>query len=172
MNVKFYFFIIITFFVSLIFLLSCSRPERHYESSYEVVKMSRTDFENAVKITSPVKMKKAGKIYIKDNYLFIGDTNSGFHIYDNSNPEKPISIAFLEMPGVTDIAIRNDVFYANQAVDLIAFKLDIDKKQVQILKRIKNTFPELESPDRFDGYVKDDEVIVDWNEKGKSDEKN
>ena len=36
----------------------------------------------------------AGKIYIKDNYIFLNDVNKGIHVYDNSNPAAPRQIAF------------------------------------------------------------------------------
>jgi len=132
-------------------------------SAYKPTYMSRVDFENSIKISGPQTMKKAGKIYLKENYMFIGDLNRGFHVYKNDNPENPILIAFIEIPGITDIAIRDDVFYANQAVDLIAFKLNIENQQIQIVKRIPNTFPELISPDGFIQKVGQDQIVVDWN---------
>jgi len=156
--------------IAIVFLLlfslssmTCEEPNWQSYSNYKAVTMSRIDFENSIKMTVPQPMKKAGKIYIKDDYMFIGDLNRGFHIYKNENPENPVLIAFIEIPGVTDIAIREDVFYANQAVDLIAFKLNIENQQVQILKRIPNIFPELISPDGFIQNVEADQVVVDWN---------
>lgn len=151
----------------ILFSLSSMTCERDDEwrgpSNYSATIMTRTDFENSIKMTAPQTMKKAGKIYLKDNYMFIGDANRGFHIYNNVNPENPILIAFIEIPGVTDIAIRDEVFYANQAVDLIAFKLNIENQQVQILKRIPNTFPELVSPDGYLQNVGEGKIVVDWN---------
>lgn len=151
----------------ILFSLSSMTCEREDEwrghSKYKATTMSRLDFENSIKMTAPQTMKKAGKIYLKDNYMFIGDLNRGFHIYNNENPENPVLIGFIEIPGVTDIAIRDQVFYANQAVDLIAFKLNVENQQVQILKRIPNTFPELISPDGFLQNVGEGQIVVDWN---------
>ena len=157
--------------LALLFLMSFTlssmtcetNDDRLRGSAYKATYMKRSDFENSIKITGPNVVKKAGKIYLKDQYMFIGDTNRGFHIYDNTNNDNPILIAFLEMPGVTDIAIRGDVFYANQAVDLIAFKINYDSKQIEILKRIPNTFPEIVSPDGYIQNVGLDNVVVDWN---------
>jgi len=154
--------------ISVLFSLnSCiyNDDNGHYQygSAYNPVYMKRSDFENSVKVTAPKQMVKPGKIYVKDHYLFIGDTNKGFHVYNNQDPTNPILISFIEIPGVTDIAIRNDVFYANQAVDLIAFKLDITNQKINVVKRIPNTFPDLVSPDGFIQNVGNENVVVDWN---------
>lgn len=147
--------------------ISCVRETdddySNYGSAFKAQTMKRADFENSIKLSSPKEMKKAGKIYLKDNFMFIGDTNRGFHIYDNTDPNNPTLVNFLEIPGVTDIAIRNNVFYANQAVDLVAFKLDLQTKQLQVLKRVPKTFPEKVSPDGYIQNVGSDEVVVDWN---------
>lgn len=157
----------ITILFLLVFTLSSMTCEGgddwRSRSNYKPTTMSRADFENSIKMSAPQTMKKAGKIYLKDNYMFIGDSNRGFHIYKNDNPENPVLIAFIEIPGVTDIAIRDDIFYANQAVDLIAFKLNVENQQVQIVKRIPNTFPELVSPDGYVQNVGQDQIVVDWN---------
>lgn len=151
--------------IVLFLLNNCARrPERSMtEPKYIETVMNRGEFENSVKISPPQKINKAGKIYLKDNYIFIGDTNKGFHIFDNSNPGTPLAIGFIEMPGVTDIAIREDVFYANQAVDLVTFKLKMETKEVEVLKRIRNTFPALVSPDGIHAFSDSTQVVVDWN---------
>ena len=48
----------------------------NYGSAFKAQTMKRADFENSIKVSSPKEMKKAGKIYLKDNFMFIGDTNA------------------------------------------------------------------------------------------------
>lgn len=145
-------------------MMSCPGKERmyYYESDYEPEIMKREVFEKSIEVETPHTMQNAGKIYLKDQLLFLGDTNKGFHIYDNSDPEKPVAVAFLRIPGATDLAIRDNVLYVNQATDLVALSYDIATKKVTIHKRIANTFPSLRSPEGSLGYPKEDEVIVDW----------
>lgn len=131
----------------------------HY-SQYEPIIMSREQLENSIKMTTPKNMVKAGKIYVKDSYIFITDENKGFHIYDNSNPNAPKLTGFLEVPGATDMAIKNNTIYINQAVDLVA--VTINNNAVTIHKRIKNTFPQKNSPDGWQHYAGENEIIVDW----------
>lgn len=129
-------------------------------SQYQAVTMSREQLQNSVKISAPRSMIKAGKIYVKDNFIFITDENKGFHIYDNTNPNAPTLVNFLEVPGATDMAIKNNTIYINQAVDLIA--ITINNGTVNVQKRIANTFPQKISPDGWSHNVGNDEIIVDW----------
>jgi len=135
-------------------------PSTPQYSQYTPVIMSREQMVNSIKMSEPKSMTKAGKIYVKDSYIFITDENKGFHIYDNSNPNAPQLTGFLEVPGATDMAIKNNTIYINQAVDLVAVSLNIN--QVTVQKRIANTFPQKISPDGFNHYAGENEIIVDW----------
>ena len=131
-----------------------------YYSQYEPVILSREQLQNSIKMTTPKSMTKAGKIYVKDNYIFITDENKGFHIYDNSNPNAPQLTGFLEVPGATDMAIKNNTIYINQAVDLVA--ITVNNNTVNVNKRIPNTFPQKLSPDGWGYNYGENEIIVDW----------
>jgi len=135
-------------------------PSTPQYSQYTPVIMSREQMVNSIKMSEPKSMTKAGKIYVKDSYIFITDENKGFHIYDNSNPNAPQLTGFLEVPGATDMAIKNNTIYINQAVDLVAVSLNIN--QVTVQKRIANTFPQKISPDGFNHYAGENQIIVDW----------
>ena len=67
-------------------------------------------------------IKHAGKIYIKDSFIFLNDQNKGIHVIDNSNPSHPVAIAFLSIPGNLDIAIRGNTLYADMYNDLLGFE--------------------------------------------------
>ena len=152
------------------FLFSCPY-EKDYgltSSDYEPEFMERSEFEKSITLVNTSqnpKVENAGKIYLKDNYMFIGDTNKGFYVYDNSTPEKPIIKAFLKIPGATDLAIRGDVMYVNQAVDLVTFSYDFEQNQITIHDRIRNTFPMMISPDGFYPNRENDKIVVDWHKK-------
>ncbi len=94
--------------------------------------------------------------------MFINEVREGFHIIDNSDPKNPKRIKFIRVLGATDLAIRDEVIYINQATDLIATKFD-QNNGIIVTKRIKGIFPELMSPDGF--YADDipeNHVVVDW----------
>lgn len=137
-----------------------------YASNYAPVVLNRADFEKSIKFSGTKSMQKAGKIYVYNQWIFISDTNKGFHVYDNTDPEAPVLKNFIEAPGVTDMAIRNNTIYINQAVDLVALTINPVTEQVQVLKRIPNIFPVKVSPDGFYQPVETNkEVVVDWIQK-------
>ena len=152
--------------ISCLILLntSCWIPEGEepqYESyDYDPVTLSRDAFENSTKLIDNQPIKKSGKIYIKDDFLIINEPNKGFHIYDNTDPENPKKLKFLQVLGSTDLSIKGNNIYANNAIDLIAISIDDEFNTINITKRIRNIFPELQSPDGF--YNNETNITVDW----------
>ncbi len=132
--------------------------------NYEPVIMNRTEFESTTSYEStPRPIENSGKIYVKGNYIFINEVNKGFHIIDNSNPTNPNSIGFINILGSSDLSVKSDVYYVNNARDLIAFKIEESQDTLLITKRIKNVFPQIWSPEGPVFYdVEEDEIIVDW----------
>lgn len=151
-----------TTFVSCIFEREDRYDVNYYPSRYEPVIMNRDAFEKSISFKEVQPMKNAGKIYVKDQYVFIVDKNKGVHIYNNQNPNNPTEYSYLEIPGVTDLAIRNNYIYVNQSVDLISLNINFTSKTVDVTKRIRNTFPTKVSPDGYTQYVDEGKVVVDW----------
>lgn len=128
---------------------------------YEPVYATRAQLAD-IQIQNPKQTAKNAKIYLKDQYIFVNDNRDGFHIVDNSDPSNPKKLKYLKALGCTDVAIRNNVLYVNQATDLVALKINTSTNEVQVLKRIENVFPAIQSPDGFDGIPMTDKIIVDW----------
>lgn len=104
-------------------------------------------------------VQQAGKIYIKDKFIYLNEVDKGIHIIDNSDPSKPSQVAFLNIPGNRDIGVRDNILYADMYGDLLAIDISNPKK-VSITNRIGNFFMS-----RMYGYgsvVDDDHVAVDW----------
>jgi hypothetical protein len=125
--------------------------------------MKRAAFEASTGFESPKTIVNSGKIYVKGQFLFVNEKNEGFHVFDNNNPENPINIGFLKALGSSDLAIKDDIIYINNAVDLIAIQPDFATSTISVTKRIPNTFPQLFAPDGMEYYnLQDDEIIVNW----------
>ena len=102
--------------------------------------MSYNDMRKPVKSTAAYAIQTAGKIYIKDNYLFVNEKYKGIHVFDNSNPASPVNLAFLDIPGNVDLAVRGNYLYADNYVDLIV--LDISNLNAPVeVARLKDIFP-------------------------------
>jgi hypothetical protein len=133
-------------------------------SRYEPIFLSTTEFENSIEIQDKKEVTEASKIYIINNFIFINDKRTGFHIFDNSDTSNPIKKKFLKAPGATDIAIRNNVLYINQATDLVVLTFDFNTLTTVVSKRLKNVFPELQSPDG-EWFYEEGKVVVNWTQK-------
>jgi len=124
--------------------------------------MDRDAFENSVSIIGAQPVVKSGKIYVKGDLLFVNDVNKGFHIYNCSNPNTMVAVAFLNIPGATDLAMRGNVIYINQAVDLVTLVYNQQANTITVTKRNKNVFPQKLPPDSSYEEVSENEVIIDW----------
>lgn len=67
---------------------------------------------------APRKMEQPGKIYLYNQYLLVNDIGKGIHVFDNSDPARPQAKGFLRLGGNVDMAIRNNVLYADSYADL------------------------------------------------------
>jgi hypothetical protein len=68
-------------------------------------------------VTSP------GKIYIYNEYLLINEINQGIHVYNNADPENPTSVGFIQLVGNSDMAVKNDVLYADHMGNIVALNI-------------------------------------------------
>ncbi len=152
----------------LFFTLLFSACEDKYTEEYlevQPVYMSYKDFREAVKVEASHQLEKPGKIYAKDNYLFINEQMKGIHIYNNSNPASPQYVGFINIPGNVDIAVYNDILYADSYIDLVAIDIS-DINQIKEVSRVKSVFPYSippYEPGHRLGKIDDTQgVVVDW----------
>ena len=133
------------FCVSLICLFcGCNDDMKVRETiTYTVNKpvyMSADVFRSSVKVTTqPEEITQKGKICFYEGYLYVSERGKGIHIIDNRNPSSPASVGFIELMGNADLAIRNNLLYADSYVDLVWF--DISNPALPALKnRLENVF--------------------------------
>ena len=62
------------------------------------------------------EVDKAGKIFISDELLLVGDVDKGIHVYDNSNPNLPIKVLFLDIPGNKEFYVKDNFFTFNPTI--------------------------------------------------------
>ncbi len=164
-------------FTGLLTLNACSEfvEETYTYKINEPVYMSAAEFRNSVKVSrTPQEIKKQGKICFYKDYLYISEPDKGIHIVNNADPANPKLTGFVEIMGNADIAIKNDVLYADSYIDLVWF--DITNPALPVLQgRKENVFPTAIPPmDNFYGYDyeqcsdKSKGVIVGWELKEKT----
>ncbi|MEL6652743.1 MAG: hypothetical protein AAFQ87_18230 [Bacteroidota bacterium] len=129
-------------------------------AKYTPVYMSQEAFENAVEVQSPKTIENPGKIYVKDNYLFVNEIGKGVHIIDHKSPENPQAVAFLNVPGNYDIAVNCGKLYLDSSKDMLIFDLN-DVSRPALISRVQNALPHIT---QYRGYTADASqgIVVDW----------
>ena len=120
--------------------VGCSNTQTRTYTRWTPVYIPMDDFRSSVKSDSPLPLRNPGKIYVKGNYLFINEKEKGIHIFDNSNPADPINMAFITIPGNADLAVKDNILYADSYIDFIAFNIS-DVANIKVIKRINAIFP-------------------------------
>ncbi len=127
--------------------------------------MSYDDLREAVSMEQNVTLENPGKIYFKDNYIFIVEELKGIHVFDNVNPASPIKKAFVKLPGVVDMSISGYIMYADSYVDLVVLDVQ-DVNNIHESGRVKDILPYTVPPTDNDypmGYVDEEKgVVIDW----------
>ena len=141
-------------------------PDPIFYTEYTPIMLTRAQLESAVRWETKREINVPAKIYTKDHLIFISEQYEGIHVIDNRNRYSPVNTGFIRIPGCVDMAMKENILYADNATDLIALDLS-DMQNIRVVKRIKNTFPELSPPDA--GVLPDDYrnrsenlIIVGW----------
>ncbi len=71
-----------------------------------------------------------GKLFVYGDYIFVNELRKGIHIIDNSVQENPTSIAFIDIPGNVDIAVKDNILYADNYIDLVYFDISIPTRPI------------------------------------------
>jgi hypothetical protein len=163
------FYPVVIMFILIISMVSCKKDDNTY--SYEAmvpVYMDFKAFRQPPKVKSARNIQQAGKIYFKDNYIFINEVNEGIHIIDNTNPSYPKKVNFYEITGNVDMAIRGNMLFVDSYIDLIAMDISDIHNPVEV-SRIENAFPEVlplpvdfNLPYAWDRIDRSKGVIVGW----------
>ncbi len=116
------------------------RQNMYEQYQYTPVYQAAETYEGLLGTAVDAELLNPGKIYMKGHFKFVGDINRGIHIYDYSVPDLPILVAFIYLPGNIDIAIKNNMLYANSYSNLVA--LDISNPlNTRLAKVLRQAFP-------------------------------
>ena len=74
---------------------------------------------DSIKWHSPRPIAQDGKIAIYENYLLMSNGQDGIHAIDNSDPHNPSPMGFIEIPGNSDMIVKDGVIYADSYLNLV-----------------------------------------------------
>lgn len=133
--------LILLFCVCAIFF-SCTDDTGSVEVSYKKATAIYGDLDDVRRI--PVNhtaedIINPGKVFVGDDFILIGEEEKGIHVIDNSNPNNPVFINFLNIPGNREFFVSGDLLFAESYYDLV--KIDIrDIRNAQLVSRAENIF--------------------------------
>lgn len=112
----------------------------------------------AIGSSEPHRLESPGKIFVLGRYLFVNELNKGVHIIDNIDPAQPKRVAFIDIPGNVDIAVKGTTLYADMYKDLLVIDVS-NPLDVKLVKEIPAVFPE-----RYYGtsFIDSSQIIVGW----------
>jgi hypothetical protein len=131
--------ILLLLLVSTLWSCNDQCKETRITRRYTPVSIALKELRSSVKTESAHDLVRPGKIYTKDNYLFINEIKTGIHVVDNSDPSNPKFLAFINIPGNGDISVRNNILYADSYTDLVAIDIS-DPANAKEVSRVENVF--------------------------------
>ena len=121
---------------------------------------------------SPLSVVNPGKIFVQGNRIYQNELNKGIHIIDNSSPANARRVAFISLPGNSEMAVKGNYVYANNFEDIVV--IDISQQVPVVIRRLPDMFssrngvsgyPWMSPPER--GYYdcprfNNDSVVISW----------
>ena len=168
MKNTFYFLLMMISFSSA--FMSCENEDYETYNVVTPVTMTLSELRSSVKILPPQKTINSGKIYVYEEFIFINDEEKGIHIIDNTVPTAPKKISFLKILGNTDIAVKDQMLFADSFTDLVVFDISNIRKIVE-KNRLNNVFPHYTVYPTIDNNLPihydyqnstSDKIIDDW----------
>ncbi|MCP4553196.1 MAG: hypothetical protein GY834_14420 [Bacteroidetes bacterium] len=161
MKKQIYYLIILT----AIALNACTDKISEIFIANSPIYMSYEELRSSIKQVESQELIKPGKMYFKDDYIFIVEQMKGIHVIDNSNPSSPQNISFIEIPGTVDIAIKGQILYTDSYIDLVALDLS-DLNNITEASRSKDVLSYILPPYDEDYPIakldEDKGVVIGW----------
>jgi hypothetical protein len=126
---------------------------------YEPIYKTKAEVRANIKSNAPKDIVNPGKLFILGNFIFLNEIDKGVHVINNANPASPVRVAFIDIPGNLDIAVKGTTMYADLYTDLVT--IDVSSPDHVTLKKII----EGQFPYRYWGSgfaASNDKVVIDW----------
>ena len=133
----------------------CTRTYTIYRPVYRTTAEVRAN----VKSNAPRALERPGKIYVRGQYIFLNEMDKGIHVIDNSNPSAPRNVAFIDIPGNIDLAVKGNTLYADLYQDMVTIDIT-DPLHASAKRFTDDAFPFRRYTN---GFIADtNRIIVDW----------
>lgn len=108
-----------------------------YSYKFEPIYLDIEKTKNEITLLPKKDAFEIEKAYEYKDYLFVTEKNAGLHIIDNKDVRNPVNKAFLRIPFNENIAIKDDVLYADSLDKLIAIDISkIEENKIEVLNKL------------------------------------
>ncbi len=128
----------------------CTRTQEYI--SYEPIYKRIEEMRIPATLVNAKSLEAPGKIFYYNGYLLINEINKGVHIIDNKTPENPVNVGFIELPGNLDMAVHNNILYADSYLDLVGIDISNPTAPVEV-NRVQDVFQSFYAFDAVNGYL-------------------
>ncbi len=132
------------FTTCLLVFSSCTKDKCEKTITYETqvpIYQSWEELRVPIEAQSPRTLINMGKIYFKNSYILINEINEGIHVVNNADPTNPTKVSFIPIPGNKDMAIKDNLLYADSYTDLVVIDV-ADVENAKEVGRTENLYPE------------------------------
>jgi hypothetical protein len=132
-------FSVLSFGVVSAIVVSCTHQQPNTIEGLAPVYILPTAINN-INILPPKPFEEPGKIIQYGlNYTLQVDIAKGVHVINCSDKMHPAKVLFIEIPGVTEIAIKDNILLANNYNDLVSISMD-SNNNAHVLSRLKDVY--------------------------------
>lgn len=147
-------------------LTGCKKYKNKEVYANVPVYMDYATFRGSFSFEKDAAIQGAGNIYVYNDFIFLSEEDRGIHIINNSNPAAPVVEGFMNIPGNTQMAVKDHYLYANSFIDLLVIDISVINDP-KLANRINDVFA-YTTPATNDKYPvadvhKDRGVVVGWN---------
>ena len=127
-------------------LSSCVKDECEREVTYlqsTPIFMTKDEIQEGTPVVEAARsLENPGQFYYYSEHILIAEKGEGIHIIDNRDPRAPRAISFLSIPGADNMAVKDNILYVNNFIDLLA--IDITNiEQASLIGRTPDVFQPL-----------------------------
>lgn len=127
---------------SALLLSGCySYEEVDYDGCYEPLTLSRDEIRTDYpRVVASREIENAGKIYVYGDTLLVAEKGHGLHIVNNRDKSHPLNHSFIEIPGNTDLAVKDEHLYIDSFTDLVVLDMS-HLENINSVFRKQDIFP-------------------------------
>jgi hypothetical protein len=163
---KRYFFVPGIILLIVMSISSCEDRKLLTQTANVPIYLSFEELRKSIEPTDTAVIRRPGKIYFKDDYIFINEFMEGVHVVNISDPSAPAPETFIPVPGNVDMAIKDNILYLDSYTDLVMIDITDPASPVEharIEDILEYTLPPYDPDYPLAEIDKEQGVVTGWN---------